>query len=75
MSVNEMTDRYGEGQSIQVVGFQLGGEEFAVPILTVREINHRPKVTTVPHAPAEVEGMTDLRGTVIAVVDLAKRFT
>lgn len=74
MTIHEMIERYGEGEAIQVVGFRLCGEEFAVPILTVREINHRPQITTVPHSPPEVVGMTDLRGNVIAVVDLAMRF-
>ena len=59
---------------LQLVTFHVGEEEFGVNILDVREINRMMDVTRVPHAPAFVEGVINLRGQVIPVVDLRKRF-
>lgn len=63
-----------DGDTIQVVGFGLGSEEFAVPILAVREINQLPEITAIPHAPSHVLGITNLRGRVIPVIDTAAHF-
>jgi purine-binding chemotaxis protein CheW len=54
--------------------FRLGGEEFALAVGQVREIIGRQTVTRVPHAPALVEGVINLRGKVIPVVDLGRSF-
>jgi len=74
MSTTDSLQRYMDGQTIQVVGFRLGGEEFAVPILTVREIDHVPQVTRMPESPHFVEGITNLRGRVVPVINTAVRF-
>ncbi|MEM7623486.1 MAG: chemotaxis protein CheW [Planctomycetota bacterium] len=74
MSGVEALNAFFEGDSLQVVGFRLGTEEFAVPILSVREINQRPSVTSIPHVPAHVAGITNLRGRVIPVVETALHF-
>lgn len=58
----------------QVVTFSLAGEEFGVPILEVREIIRMTPITPVPRAPEFVEGVINLRGQIIPVVDLRKRF-
>lgn len=58
----------------QVVVFHLGTEEFGVPIASVQEIVRVPDVLThVPKAPPFVEGVINLRGTVLPVVDLRRR--
>jgi purine-binding chemotaxis protein CheW len=58
----------------QVVVFRLGAEEFAVPIESVQEIVRVPEVLThVPKAPAAVEGVINLRGSVLPVIDLRRR--
>lgn len=62
------------GQQLQLVTFEVAGEEFAVDILTVQEINRMMDLTRVPHSPAEVEGVINLRGKIIPVLDLRKRF-
>ena len=62
------------GQQLQLVTFEVAGEEFAVDILAVQEINRMMDLTRVPHSPAEVEGVINLRGKIIPVVDLRKRF-
>jgi len=57
----------------QLVSFKVAGEEFAVDIMQVQEIVRLAKVTKVPHAPAFVEGVVNLRGDVLPVIDLRKR--
>lgn len=57
----------------QFVILHLGEQEFALPILGVREIIAVPRVTPIPDAPSFVEGVTNLRGEIIPVVDLAQR--
>jgi purine-binding chemotaxis protein CheW len=59
---------------LQLVTFHVDEEEFGVGILDVREINRMMEITRVPHAPEFVEGVINLRGQVIPVVDLRKRF-
>jgi len=59
---------------LQVVSFELGKEVFAVDILRVQEIIRMMEITEVPNAPEFVEGVISLRGKVIPVVDLRKRF-
>lgn len=63
-----------DGELLQLVTFGVGNEEFAIPILAVQEINRMMQITRVPHAPAFVEGVINLRGKIIPVVDLRKRF-
>ncbi len=58
----------------QLVTFELFGEVFALPILDVREIIRITVITPVPQAPAFVEGVINLRGQIIPIVDLRKRF-
>lgn len=62
-----------EGQS-QLVIFCLGEEEYGIDINQVREIIRPKEVTPVPKAPAFIDGVINLRGRVIPVLDLRKRF-
>jgi len=59
---------------LQLVSFKVGDEEFGVDILKVQEINRMIEITQVPDSPPDVEGVVNLRGKVIPVVDLRKRF-
>ena len=59
---------------LQLVSFNIGDEEFGVDILKVQEINRMVEITKVPQAPHYVEGVINLRGKVIPIVDLRKRF-
>lgn len=61
-------------KELQVVGFRIGRETFGVPIALVREIVRVPEITSVPNAPEYIEGVINLRGRIIPVVDLRKRF-
>lgn len=58
----------------QIVIFRLGDEEFGMDVFSVLEILRHQQVTAVPKAPAFVEGVIDVRGALIPVVDLRKRF-
>lgn len=62
------------GDATQCLSFQLGSEVFAVGILNVREIIEYGQLTAVPMMPASVRGVINLRGAVVPVVDLRRRF-
>lgn len=59
---------------IQLVTFSIGEEEFGVNILQVQEIIRTMEITNVPRAPEFVEGVINLRGKVIPIVDMRSRF-
>ncbi len=61
-------------QVLQLVTFTLEKEEYAVNILNVQEINRITEITKVPNAPDYVEGVINLRGKVIPVINLRKKF-
>jgi purine-binding chemotaxis protein CheW len=68
--------QFGDGGSdqLQLVTFSIGGEEFGVEILKVQEIVRSMEMTRVPNAPDFVEGVVNLRGRVIPIIDMRKRF-
>ena len=59
---------------VQLVTFRVGGEEFGLDVFQVHEILRYTEPTPMPKAPAFVEGVLDVRGTLVPVVDLRKRF-
>ena len=63
-----------DDELLQLVTFSIGEEEFGVNILKVQEIIRTMDITKVPRAPAFVEGVINLRGKVIPIIDLRKRF-
>ena len=60
--------------SLQIVCFKIGNEEYGVDILQVQEILKIPKITKLPKSRAHIIGVMDLRGKVIPIIDLGKRF-
>jgi purine-binding chemotaxis protein CheW len=70
MPKTESTERSGE---LQVVSFRVDDKEYAVEIEKIIEIIYYRAATPLPEAPAFIEGVVDLRGTVIPVLDLKKR--
>ena len=62
------------GDLLQLVSFRLGGEEYGLEILKVQEIIRMQELTRVPNSPPFVEGVINLRGRVIPVIGLRKRF-
>ena len=67
------TSTAGE-QVLQLVTFTLRNEEYAVDILNVQEINRITEITQVPNSPSYVEGVINLRGKVMPVINLRKKF-
>jgi len=61
-------------KDLQIVGFRVGNEMYGVRIGAVREIVRVPEITAVPSAPDIIEGVINLRGKIIPVMDLRKRF-
>lgn len=76
LSTHNHSDRSARSSDVllQLVTFNLVGEEFGLPILDVREIIRMVEVTPVPHSPSFVEGVINLRGQILPVIDLRKRF-
>ncbi|HET6440027.1 MAG TPA: chemotaxis protein CheW, partial [Anaeromyxobacter sp.] len=65
--------RSGDGGLAQLCTFRVGGEDYAIDIMRVREIIPPLPVTPVPRAPPFVEGVVRLRGDVIPVLDVRRR--
>ncbi len=63
-----------KARSGQYLIFSLAGEEYGVDILKVQEIRGWAPVTRLPHTPAYVQGLLNLRGTVVPIIDLRLRF-
>jgi len=61
-------------RELHIVGFQIGRETYGVPITSLHEIVRVPEITAVPDAPDYVEGVINLRGKIVSVIDLRKRF-
>lgn len=59
---------------LHVTCFRLGGDMYAVDIMRVKEIIRPQRLASLPKAPPFVEGVINLRGTVIPVIDLRRRF-
>jgi purine-binding chemotaxis protein CheW len=61
-------------KELHIVGFRIGREAFGVPISLVHEIVRVPEITSVPDSPDFVQGVINLRGKIVSVVDLRRRF-
>lgn len=61
-------------EQLQLVTFCVNNEQYAVDILRVQEINRMLAITQVPQSPAGVEGVINLRGRIIPIMDLRVRF-
>ncbi|MCQ6963449.1 chemotaxis protein CheW [Methanolobus chelungpuianus] len=59
---------------LQLVIFNLGTEEFGIDIMKVQEIIRLPDITRIPKSPDYIKGVINLRGKIIVVMDLDKRF-
>lgn len=73
-TITEQETENGSGTVFQLVSFQLGHEIFAIDILGVQEIIRLVEITRVPNAPHYVEGVVNLRGKVIPIINLRARF-
>lgn len=70
----DLNPKKQDDELLQLVTFSIGEEEFGVNILKVQEINRTMEITKVPRSPEFVEGVINLRGKVIPIIDLRRRF-
>src|SRR5579863_10163794 len=63
----------GMNRELHIVAFKVGCESYGVPITSLHEIVRVPEITAVPDAPDYVEGVINLRGKIVSVLDLRKR--
>ncbi len=68
-----MSSGAGTNRELHIVGFQVGRETYGVPITSLHEIVRVPEITAVPDAPDYMEGVINLRGKIVSVIDLRKR--
>src|SRR5438874_8714771 len=68
-----MNNVAGASRELHIVGFQVGRETYGVPITALHEIVRVPEITAVPDAPDYMEGVINLRGKIVSVIDLRKR--
>jgi purine-binding chemotaxis protein CheW len=61
-------------ENSQCLSFMLAGEEYAVDILAVQEIRGWESATPIPNAPEDIKGIINLRGTIVPIIDMRKRF-
>lgn len=61
-------------RELHIVGFNVGRETYGIPISALHEIVRVPEITAVPDAPDYLEGVINLRGKIVSVLDLRKRF-
>ncbi len=61
-------------QRIQLVVFKLGGEEYALSLDQIKEVVITPNIARVPQTPEYIRGVANIRGNVIAIMDLELRF-
>lgn len=70
----ERDPQRAEREVSQFIGFRLGDEDYAVAITKIQEIILMKPITRLPQAPGSIEGLINLRGSVIPVVNLRERF-
>lgn len=73
-SIESTENRVELEDSTNLVTFRLGSGEYAIDIMQAKEIIKMEKITLIPNAPDFVEGVINLRGNIIPIIDLKKRF-
>lgn len=78
MNPNQLENSISINESVvysnQYLTFMLAGEEYGVDILRVQEIKGWNKATSIPNTPEYIQGVINLRGTIVPIVDLRRRF-
>ncbi|UXP31095.1 chemotaxis protein CheW [Reichenbachiella agarivorans] len=62
------------GKDVQLIVFKMGQERYAIEIDRVREVVHTPRISKIPHAPNFIKGVSNVRGSVMVVLDLGLKF-
>lgn len=74
MGMHEIKNASTAEELLQLVSFKIGSEEYGIDILKVQEINRMPDITKVPQAPHYVDGVINLRGKVIPIINTRRKF-
>jgi len=74
MSDQQEPQRSAKSTNERFLSFSLGTEEYAIPLLTVKEVIAMPEVTAIPYTPPYFLGIMNLRGQVISILDLRQKF-
>jgi purine-binding chemotaxis protein CheW len=74
MASEDKRNKQDGGEHHEYLTFTLGAEHYGVDILKVQEIRGYDNVTHIPHAPAFIKGVINLRGAIVPVVDLRIKF-
>ena len=69
----KQNDKQKDGTVTELLSFLVGGQDYSVDIMSVREIRGGATATSLPHSPEYVRGVINLRGTVLPIMDLSKR--
>ncbi|MCV9385634.1 chemotaxis protein CheW [Reichenbachiella ulvae] len=62
------------GKEIQLIVFQMGDEKYAIEIDRIKEVVPTPRISKIPHAPSFIKGVSNVRGTVMVILDLGQKF-
>ena len=73
-NLTENPSSTAQGEIIRYLDFSLGTEEYAIPLLSVKEVIAFPEFTPIPYTPTHFLGIMNLRGQVISVIDLRIKF-
>lgn len=65
----------GKGANLQLIVFKLAGEEYAMLIDQIKEVVITPRVAKVPLTPSYIKGVANIRGNILAIIDLVERFS
>ena len=63
-----------KGKDVQLISFPLGKERYAVDIEAIKEVVPTPQISRIPHSPAFIKGVSNIRGAVMVILDLAAKF-
>ncbi|OGS02021.1 MAG: chemotaxis protein CheW [Elusimicrobia bacterium RIFOXYA1_FULL_47_7] len=69
-----MAQEKKSAEALQLVVSELSKEEYGIPITQIQEIIKIPEITRIPNMPDFIEGVINLRGKIIPIIDLRKRF-
>lgn len=74
-AANVQEEKAKSGQRVQLIVFKLAGEEYAIAIDNIKEVVLTPGVAKIPQAPEYIKGVANIRGNIIAIMDLEDRFS
>ena len=72
-AANAEKQKVAESQ-VQLIVFRLANEEYAIPIDHIKEVVITPGIAKMPHTPSHIKGVANIRGNIIAIMDLEEKF-